>query len=477
MLMIIDGIKCASADGRVMEVYNPANMQVIDTVPCATEEDIKHAIAVAGEGYKEWSRIPMYKRISILDDFRKKCAAHIDELADLLQKETGKLANSARLEILGALGSMDPLFEYARTMGGMCTPTENRFGTDHCMAVTVRSPLGVVVGVVPFNYPVFSLVQKVIPALLMGNTCILKPSSDTPLADIRFVELMLEYGIPAKAVQIVTGKGSEIGKWLIDDPGIHGVLLTGSTSAGIDININSARHLHRVRMELGGNDPMIILGDADVDFAVNQAVNGRISNAGQICTAGKRFLVDSKIKDEFVSKLVAVLSSKKLGDPLDPSTDVGPVVSQRAAKTAEAQINTAVSQGAKVMLGGHRVNECYIEPTVLLTNIDCDVMHDEEVFAPVWSVMAFDNIDEAISIANDTHYGLSSSVLGKDMKSLMHVARELDTGTCVINGTGNFGINDAPFGGHKMSGIGRGGGKYSLDDLCEMKTIIFKGMF
>lgn len=477
MQMFINGKKCDSSTGKTMEVVNPANMQVIDTVPVASEEDVKLAIVSAREGFTQWKEVPLYKRIAILTEMRQKLFAHVDELAEILQKETGKLARSARLEILGALSSMDPLFDYARTVGGMCTPVENRFGTDHSMAVTVRMPLGVVVGVVPFNYPVFSLVQKAVPALLMGNAVILKPSSDTPLADLRFVELMVEYGIPAQAVQIVTGRGSEIGKWLIDDDGVDCVMLTGSTDAGIEISKNSAPHLHRVRMELGGNDAFIVLKDADLDAAVNDAVNGRLSNAGQICTAGKRFIVHNSVKATFVEKLVAILAAKKLGDPLDETTDVGPVVSQRAAITIEKQIAHAVEQGAKVVLGGHRVNECYIEPTVMEVTKECDVIHSDEIFGPVWSVIGYDTIEEAIAIANDSKYGLSSSVQGKDMKELLQVARGIVTGTCVINGPGNYGINDAPFGGVKQSGLGDGGGRFSLEDLTELKTIIFKGMF
>lgn len=477
MLMLIGGDRAGATDGRTIDVINPATMQVIDTVPAATKEDVERAVSYAREGYLKWSKVPLYERIETIHRFKELYLQHLDELTELMQAETGKLLNFARDEVDGVPDSIDAYLEYARILGGDSIPAGNRKGMENNLVITVREPLGVVAGIVPFNYPVGTLAQKAIPALLMGNAVIIKPSTETPLANIRFAELLIESGIPAKAVQLVTGKGSDIGEYLINNEKIDAVTLTGSTQVGIEVAKNSAHHLHIIGMELGGNDSLIILSDASLDRAVNESIEGRLGNSGQTCCASKRFLVHNSIKKEYIDRLVSMLKTKKVGNPLELDTDCGPVISLKAAREIEDQINIAVKQGAVLHLGGKRFNHTYIKPTVLEVRPEHDIAQNTEVFGPVWSVIGFDDVDEAIDIANNTKYGLSSGVIGKDIQQMLYVAKSVQAGACILNGSGNYGSLDQPFGGYKQSGLGREGGKYSLEAMSQLKTLIFKEMF
>jgi succinate-semialdehyde dehydrogenase/glutarate-semialdehyde dehydrogenase len=330
----------------------------------------------------------------------------------------------------------------------------------------------------PFNYPISQLPHKIVAPLLMGNSVILKPASETPLSGIRFVELMWEAGFPGNAIQVLTGSGARIGRQLCLDPRVSAVSLTGSTEVGIEIAKTAATHLHHVKLELGGNDPLIILEDADLDLAVEESIAGRsVQNAGQACCASKRFIVSNKIKDAYVEKLVARLRALKTGDPADPETDFGPVISAKAAKVALQQVQDAISSGARLLLGGACANDTFVELTVLDVTRDMAIARDEEVFAPVWPIIGFDTVEEAVSIANDTKYGLSSGVIGKDMKQLLQVARTIQAGACIINGSGDYRSYDQPFGGYKMTGLGREGSRHTLESVTQLKTIIFKGCF
>jgi succinate-semialdehyde dehydrogenase/glutarate-semialdehyde dehydrogenase len=474
MKMIIGGERVESSDGRKVDVINPATMEAVDTVPLASSEDIDRALENARKGFTEWSAVPLYQRIDILKKFMALCAEHHEEIARLLVAEMGKPITLARGEVMGALGKTEAYLEGARLLKGETVAPDNRPTTDGNLVITVHQPLGVVVGIIPFNFPIITIASKIIPALVMGNAAIAKPATDTPLSGIRFVELLIEAGVPANAIQIVTGNGNEIGNQLAGDPRVDAVTLTGSTETGAAVASIAAKTIKRVALELGGNDAVIILPDADLDLAVNEVIAGRLVNSGQLCCSTKRYIVHTSIKDIFLEKLIAVLEEVKVGDPTLEETDCGPLVSKKAAIMLEEQVAKNVAQGAKILLGGKRFNETFFEPTVLDANNDCDALHNMELFGPVWSVVGYDTTNEAIAIANDCDYGLNSAVMGRDINELLKCAKGIEAGTCVINGSSFFIGEDSPFGGVKQSGIGRESAQSCLEEMSELKTILFK---
>ena len=478
MRMIIGGKRCDAGDGAVQEVINPATHEIIDTVPMATKEDMERTVSHARKGFDAWSKVPLHKRIETIYAFLKLFKDSHEELVKLSIQETGKTRALAAGEIRVATLLIQNFCEAARSLGGETFAPGNHPFVEKDLVLTVREPWGVVVCLLPFNSPVALYVQKAIPALLMGNSVIVKPSSNTPLCNIVMTELLLRSGVEPDAVQIITGSGSQVGKHIVAKKGIDVVSLTGSTEVGIQIARDCAAHLHRLSLELGGNDALIILDDADLNLAVTESLSGRHVNAGQICCASKRFLVQNGIREDFTRRLLEKLKDIKVGDPNDESTTFGPVISERAAKEIEQQIQHTVAQGACLLFGGRRFNRTFIEPT-LLTEVKphMDIARDMEVFGPVWPIIGFDTMEEAIEIANSSCYGLSGGVITRDMGKALRIARAMQSGCCVINGSGLYRSADQPFGGYKMSGLGREGGRFTLQEMSQLKTLVFKHQY
>jgi succinate-semialdehyde dehydrogenase/glutarate-semialdehyde dehydrogenase len=476
MKMLIGGKSSDSSDKKTIEVLNPATDEVLDTVPLATREDVETVLDNARKGFEEWSAYPLYKRINIIKAFVQKVKDDRDKLRRILQSETGKTVSAAAGCIDGSIALAEHYIGLSGTFGGETFPGGNQPDTEGTVMLTVHEPLGVVLCILPFNFPIDAYMHKVIPALLMGNAVVIKPASNTPLTDILITELLLSTGIPGKAVQLITGSGSKVGNWLTGDKRVDLVNLTGSTQVGVKIAANSAAYLHRLHLELGGNDGLIILEDADVAQAVQEAFGARVGNTGQVCCAAKRFIVHHKIKDEFCKALVGKLKSVKIGNPVDPAVECGPLISKEAAEELENQIRHCTDQGARILCGGKKMNGAFFEMTAMEITPECDAAQDLELFGPVWSILSFETIEEAIRLANNTMYGLSAGVIGKDIKTMMKVAHTVKAGACVINGSGAYRSSDQPFGGYKMSGLGREGGRYTLEELSQVKTIILKGV-
>lgn len=474
MKMLIGGKQVNASDGKTIDIINPATHQVIDTVPYATKEDVETALSNACEGFKEWSAVPMWKRIEILKKGILAMETHRTELGDYIVKDLGVPIAQVQGELNVAIARATAGLEAARLLGGETFSPSNCASADGDLIMTVREPLGVVLAIIPFNFPVGTFCTKIWPALLAGNSVIAKLPSDDPLGIIRVVELLLECGVPGNALQAITGSGAVLGKWLNSDKRIAAISMTGSTPVGAEVAAAAGRNIASCTLELGGNDALIILPDADMEYAVSEAIANRSVRSGQICHSSKRFIVHSSLKDQFLSNLVDALSKKKVGDPTDPETTFGPVVSERAAIEIEQQIKHSVDQGAKVMFGGNRFDRTFIEPTVLDCPQNADVAGDMEIFGPVWTVISYDDVDEAIDIANDSIYGLSSGVIGKDMSTLLKVAKNIQAGACVINGGGSVAQPYSPFGGYKMSGVGRQSAMENLKEFSQLKTIMFR---
>ena len=472
MKMLIGGKKVDARDGKVINITNKATGEVIDTVPNATKEDVAEAIQNARKGYREWSKVPLYARCAIFKKYIALVDAEMEKFVTLLSTEMGRITQETAGEMIQVAVQFGGFVEVASHLYGKTLPVGVVPGRETDLQMVIREPLGVVAAIIPFNAPIELFVQKVAPALIMGNSVIVKPSSDCPLAIIRLVELLVEAGVPSNAVQVVTGSGGTVGTWLVEDPGIAAVCFTGSTETGIDISRRAAQNLTSCFLELGGNDCFIVLEDADMELAVTQAAIGRTVHAGQICAAPKRFIVHKNRVDEFTRMLIEKLSALKIGDPLQPETQMGCLVNEAAVKKIEQQLEYTIGQGAKLLYGGKRMQGLFFEPTVL-GNVtkEMDIARDMEVFGPVFPIIAFDTVQDAIDIANNTIYGLSGCVFSQDYRAAMRVASAVETGAMVINSHSFYLSADMPFGGCKMSGKGREGQSVALQELSREKTI------
>jgi succinate-semialdehyde dehydrogenase/glutarate-semialdehyde dehydrogenase len=474
MQMIIGGEKVSAKSGEEIRVINPATREFIDTVPAATQEDIELCLKNAQQGKVEWANTPLYVRTAIL----KKCAeallAHKEELAALLSKEMGKPITQAELDVDITASKYFGFAEKANHLGSEVMPVE--FMGENDIIFTRREPLGVVAVIAPFNYPLILSTHKLAPALAAGNAVIVKPASDNPLAVIRLVELFLECGIPANVLQVVTGSGAAVGKWLVDNPEINAVSLTGSTAVGREVARYAAPYLHRVFLELGGNDPFIVFEDADLDVAIAEALT-RTMNCGQTCMAPKRFIIHKAVKEQFVTRLIDSLKNMPIGDPANRGTAIGCLISEKAAMQVEEQVALTIRQGAKCIYGGKRFKHAFFEPTVLVdVTTDMDIAKDLEIFGPVFPIIDFASADEAVCIANGSKYGLSGAVISQDIAKALKTASQIESGSIGINSSGLLLSSSFPFGGYKMSGLGREGFSVGLQEFSQEKTYAMKAI-
>ena len=463
-------------DGQVIEVINPATNELIDTVPSLSKEEVDEAIDYAYEAQKEWAHVPVHEKCDILTKFVKLVERDKDTLAKTLSDETGKPIKEAYNEINNISIGVPAYIGKVKHDYGNLIPRGTEKGQENTIQYTIQQPLGVCVAIIPFNFPSDIFINKIPPALLMGNSAVLKPASVNPLTLTKYVELLVEAGVPAGVISVVHGSGEVVGKALTSNKKVSIVTLTGTTDAGIDALKNCAEHLAHSSLELGGNDAFIICEDGDIDLAVEETVWGRLYNTGQVCCASKRFLVQNSVKDEYIRKMSEKIDTLKVGYPSEEDTDIGCLISENAAIEVERQVNLTIEQGATLVRGGRR-NGAFYEPTIL-DNItrDMDVAKDMEIFGPVISVIGFDTIEEAIEIANGSIYGLSGSIITRDMNKAMKASEEMECGGFVINGASFFRSFEQPFGGWKYSGIGNEGIMTTLREMSRTKTVILKNI-
>ncbi len=476
MKMFIDGTPMDAADGATIDVTNPATGEVVDTIPAATEADIELAVEKAKAGQKIWAEVPVSEKVEIMYKFLDLVDADKEDLAQTLCAETGKPITEARAEIGNIPIAFKGFCERAKHLYGETIPAGMEAGQDKNILITKREPIGVIACVIPFNFPCDLFDQKIAPTLLAGNAAIVKPSTDNPLTLCKLTAMLGEAGVTPGAIEVVTGRGSTTGTWLCENKDVEAITLTGSTEVGIETMKRAADHLAHVSLELGGNDAFIVLEDGDVDKAVDELAWGRMYNTGQVCCASKRFLIQKNRVEEFTEKAIAKISSLKQGMPSDEDTQIGCLISEKAAVKVKEQIDLTVEQGGKIALGGTR-DGAFIAPTVI-TDVpkDSDVATDMEIFGPVVPIISFDTEEEAIEIANSSRYGLCGCVFTEDMKAAARVCNALECGGTVINGASFFRSFEMPFGGYKYSGIGTEGVMSTFDEVTHTKTIVLKNI-
>ena len=459
-----------------IEVVNPATQELIDKVPNVSLEDVDKAVTVAKEEQKKWEQVSIYDRGDILYKFVDLVEENKERLAKLLSDETGKPITEARGEVANVRIGVRGFVEKAKHLYGESLVGSAEAGNEKTMQITTRAPLGVIAAIIPFNFPSDLFCQKVPPALMMGNSIIVKPSNYNPLTLIEYVKLMVEAGVPAGVIQVITGDGPTVGQALARHKGVSLVSLTGSTGAGIQTMGTASQNLTHIMLELGGNDAFIMLEDGDMDLAVKETIWGRLYNGGQVCCASKRFLIHNSRKQEFIDRMKEVIANLRVGDPSKDDTQMGPMINIHAAQVIEQQVNKTIEQGATLVCGGKR-EDAYYYPTIL-DNVtkDMDISKDMEVFGPVIPVIGFDNVEDAIEIANQSSYGLCGCVITKDYSRGIKIANRLECGGAVVNGSSFFRSFEMPFGGWKHSGIGNEGVSSTLEEMSRVKTIVLKNI-
>jgi acyl-CoA reductase-like NAD-dependent aldehyde dehydrogenase len=476
MDMLIDGGWTHASDGAVDPVLNPANDDQIATVPRASAADVARAVAAAQGGKDRMAAMPAWRRYEILEAVARRIEANQAELGLLLCRENGKRIGETTSEVGVAARIFRGYAEEAKRVFGRSVPLDSIPGREKSLALTMRQPLGVIAAIVPFNYPVELWSHKIAGGLAAGNAVITKTPEDCPLAVIEIARYLEEAGLPRGAHQLLTG-GREVGEALVRAEGVQMIAMTGSTAAGRRILEAAASTLKKVHLELGGNDATIVCEDADVAATAAALVAGRFTSGnGQICCAVKRVLVQRSVYAPLLDAVAERTRTLKVGDPLDPSTDVGPLINRRGAERVEAQVRQAVADGARIVAGGERSGN-FFQPTILTGVEPGTPAFADETFGPVLPLIPYDDLDAALALANDSPFGLQAAIFTRDLGRVMHAYQVLDVGTVVVNHTTAVRVETLPFGGNKGSGNGREGIHDTLHEMSKEKTLLMHEVF
>jgi len=452
-----------------IEVLNPFSGSVIDTIPRASQQDIETALKTAERGAEIMAKMTGYERYEIIHKVSEIMTERMEELAQTITSEEGKILAEATMEASRAAEIIALSAEEAKRLSGEVVPLEGGPGVKGKFGFTIRVPCGIVVGISPFNFPLHLVCHKIGPALASGNAIILKPATDTPLSALKLVELFLEAGTPPEAIQCITGAGSEIGDALCSDNRVRKITFTGSREVGEHICHTAG--LKRVTMELGSNSPLIIMPDADLEKVAKAAAASGYSNAGQVCISTQRILAHQKIYGDFLDAFKEQVEDISTGNPIEASTKMGPMIRENDAIRVNQWVEEAVNEGAELITGGGRDGQVHA-PT-LLSNVKPEMkISSDEVFGPVVGVTSVDNIDDAIALANDTDYGLSAAIFTQNINWAMKFAREVDSGNLMVNWGTQWRADLMPYGGLKSSGMGKEGPKYAVEEMTELKMVI-----
>jgi aldehyde dehydrogenase (NAD+) len=471
----IGGKWLESASSRTAQNINPANTEdVIGTIRQATREEARGAVEAASEAFRGWRSTPAPTRGKIVARAARLMEEHKEELAQILTREEGKTISESRGELQRSINVAEFCAGEARRLNGETIQSELPAN----FAYTVKQPLGVVACVTPWNFPVAIPVWKIAPALVAGNSVVFKPASLTPATAVRIVELFEEAGVPAGVLNLIIGSGSDAGDEIIGHPAVKAVSFTGSNGVGIRLYEQVSRRGAKAQCEMGGKNPVVILEDADLALAVESTAQGAFGSSGQRCTATSRAVVVNDIADEFVERLVKRAESMRIGDGADPDTEMGPSVDESQFKTVLSYIDIGREDGAQLVCGGQRATGngldrgYFVQPTVFDHVAPEMRVAREEIFGPVLSVLRVKDFDEAMQVANDCEYGLSSSIFSNDAVRIFRFVDEIETGMTHINSPTTGGEAHIPFGGIKGTGIGdREQGSTALDFYTELKVV------
>ena len=459
--MYINGQFTEGSSGKWIDVLNPSTGEVIARQPEGSIEDVNMALDAARKAQKDWGRLPAIERAAYLLKIAEGVKNRKDEFVDIIIREQGKTKAWAEIEVNATVSYFEYMASFARHIEGEVIPSDRVNET----IILTKKPIGVVAGILPWNFPFFLIARKAGAALIAGCTIVLKPSQVTPENCTKFAEVVNESGLPAGVINIVTGKGSVIGKEMAGSPKVDLVSVTGSVEAGVKIMEAAAKNVTKVSLELGGKAPAIVMKDADLEPTVQWIVDSRIGNNGQICNNVERVYVQNEVSDEFTRLLVEKMKAVKVGNPADPTVDMGPLVEARALESVTEKVERAIKQGAKLLCGGHRIGDTgyFYAPTVLGDcTQDMDIIH-EETFGPVIPIVKFEKLDEAIRMANDCEYGLASSIFTNNLNDAVKACRELEFGETYVNRE-HFEAIQGFHAGVKKSGIGGADGKHGVEE-------------
>ena len=460
--MYINGKFVESRSGQWIDVLNPSTEEVCSRQPEGTLEDVEEALDAARAAQREWAKVPAVERGEYLKKMAEGIRRRQTEFVEIIMREQGKTRSWAEIEVGATIAYFDYMATFARHIEGEIIQSDNRGET----IFLSKKPIGVVAGILPWNFPFFLIARKAGAALIAGCSIVIKPAQLTPENCTAFAEIVHETGLPAGLFNVVTGKGSVIGNALAASPKIDIVSVTGSVGAGESIMKAAASNITKVSLELGGKAPVIVFPDADLELAAQAILDSRIGNNGQICNNAERLYIHKDVKEKLTAMLLEKFKAVKVGDPFSADDiDMGPLVEKRALESVEEKVARAVSQGAKVLCGGHRVGEKgYFYAATLLDNCcqDMDIVH-EETFGPVLPIIEWEDIDEVLAWANDCEYGLASSVFTNDINTATRCVRELDFGETYINRF-HFEAIQGFHAGVKKSGIGGADGKHGVEE-------------
>ncbi|SUD39896.1 aldehyde dehydrogenase [Ectopseudomonas mendocina] len=454
----------------LIEVRNPATAELLARIPEASNEQVDRAIAAARKAQKGWAAKPAIERAGYLRRIAEKVRANAPRLAQIITREGGKVPALAEVEVNFTADYLDYMAEWARRLEGEVL-TSDRAG-EHIFLL--RKPLGVVAGILPWNFPFFLIARKMAPALLTGNTIVIKPSEETPINCFEFAKLVAEVNLPTGVFNVVGGTGAGAGSVLTSHAGVDLISFTGSVGTGSRIMAAAAPHITKLNLELGGKAPAIVLADADLDLAVNAIKASRVINTGQVCNCAERVYVERKVADQFIDKIASAMAATRYGDPsAQTDLDMGPLINQAGLDKVAQMVRTAVGQGAQVITGGNVADlgqGFHYQPTVLAgCATDMEIMR-KEIFGPVLPIQIVDDLDEAIARANDSEYGLTSSIYTRNLSAALKASRELDFGETYINRE-NFEAMQGFHAGTRKSGIGGADGKHGLYEYTHTHVI------
>lgn len=462
--LYINGKYIDSSSGEFIDVENPSTREIIAKVPKANEEDVDKAVKAASEAFKTWKMSSVKSRIEIMENFLEYVEDNVDEIANIITEEQGSPTNFSKVSQVG--NNINRIKAYIDIVNNF------QFEVNMGRNIVRYEPVGVVACFTPWNFPMGQIIQKIIPAILSGSTVVLKPSQITPLTAYYIVEGFNNAGLPEGVLNLVTGKGSEIGHILSGHKLVDKVSFTGSTTGGKEVSKVAISSIKRVTLELGGKSPGIFLDSSNIDIGLNRIFGSLFGNCGQTCVAMSRAIVLEDIKDEFMKKLKEKYKTIIMGNPKDANVNLGPLSSEKQFNKVKKYIEIGVDEGADLILGkipDKYDNGYFVEPVIFDNVKNNMVIAQEEIFGPVLSIITVKDEKEALKVANDTIYGLSAGVFGK-RENAMKLAREIESGEVYVNSS--FGDSYIPFGGFKQSGIGREGGILGFKEFLEIKSII-----